>query len=93
MPTSCSCSKTKNTSYQCLGPVNKMLNYIARWDVEGHDSHAMRMHRVKLKDFMWIGAEGMMMTGTNGSQLWDTSFIAQAMVDSGWPRPQRTRLN
>ncbi len=49
----------------------------------GHDSHAMRMHREKLKDFMWIGAEGMMMTGTNGSQLWDTSFIAQAMVDSG----------
>lgn len=73
----------ENTSYQCLGPVNKMLNYIARWDVEGHDSHAMRMHREKLKDFMWIGAEGMMMTGTNGSQLWDTSFIAQAMVDSG----------
>ncbi|KAJ1034980.1 hypothetical protein NDA18_000585 [Ustilago nuda] len=73
----------ENTSYQCLGPVNKMLNYIARWDVQGHDSHAMRMHREKLKDFMWIGVEGMMMTGTNGSQLWDTAFIAQAMVDSG----------
>lgn len=81
----------ENTSYQCLGPVNKMLNYVARWEVEGHDSHAMRMHREKLKDFMWIGPEGMMMTGTNGSQLWDTSFIAQAMVDSGLAAAQENR--
>ena len=32
---------------------------------------------------MWIGAEGMMMCGTNGSQLWDTGFIAQALVETG----------
>lgn len=100
----------ENTSYQCLGPVNKMLNFVSRWVEEGPESEAMKMHREKLKDFMWIGAEGMMMTGTNGSQLWgkcfrsllaclarrpiltpsflllfhpDTSFIAQALVDSG----------
>lgn len=73
----------ENTSYQCLGPVNKMLNYIARWNEEGAESKAMQLHREKLKDFMWMSKEGMMMCGTNGSQLWDTSFIAQSMVDSG----------
>ncbi|PWZ01644.1 putative lanosterol synthase [Testicularia cyperi] len=81
----------ENTGYQCLGPVNKMLNYITRWDVEGHDSHAMKMHREKLKDFAWMGAEGLMMTGTNGSQLWDTSFIAQAMVDSGLAQSEENK--
>lgn len=73
----------ENTGYQCLGPVNKMLNYICRWLEEGHDSDAMALHREKLKDFMWMSGEGMSMCGTNGSQLWDTAFIAQAMVDSG----------
>ena len=77
------CYEDENTGYQGIGPVNKMLNYICRWNEEGHDSPVMAIHREKLKDFLWIGAEGMMMTGTNGSQLWDTSFIAQAMVDSG----------
>ena len=70
----------ENTGHQCLGPVNKMLNYISRWVVEGSDSEAMRLHREKLKDFAWMSGEGLMMTGTNGSQLWDTSFIGQALV-------------
>ncbi|PWN48974.1 putative lanosterol synthase [Violaceomyces palustris] len=73
----------ENTGYQGIGPVNKMLNYICRWNEEPEDGEVMKIHREKLKDFMWMGAEGMMMTGTNGSQLWDTSFIAQALVDSG----------
>jgi lanosterol synthase len=73
----------ENTGYQCLGPVNKMFNYICRWIEEGPDSKAMALHREKLKDFMWMGKDGLMMCGTNGSQLWDTSFIAQSMVDSG----------
>jgi lanosterol synthase len=38
---------------------------------------------VKRQDFMWISHEGMMMCGTNGSQLWDISFITQALVESG----------
>ncbi|PWN87412.1 putative lanosterol synthase [Acaromyces ingoldii] len=77
------CMEDENTGYQCLGPVNKMLNYVCRWVEEGAESKAMALHREKLKDFLWLGPQGMMMCGTNGSQLWDTSFIAQAMVDSG----------
>ncbi|PKI83478.1 Erg7p [Malassezia vespertilionis] len=73
----------ENTGYQCLGPVNKMLNFISRWIVDGPESVAMQRHREKLKDFAWMSGQGMMMTGTNGSQLWDTSFIGQALVDAG----------
>jgi len=32
---------------------------------------------------VWMSKDGMMMTGTNGSQLWDASFIAQALYESG----------
>ncbi|KAH9072141.1 terpene synthase, partial [Lactarius deliciosus] len=46
--------RDENTGYQTLGPVSKMMNLIARY------------HR---RDFMWLASEGMMMCGTNGSQL------------------------
>ncbi|MFX5389405.1 hypothetical protein ABTD11_19515, partial [Acinetobacter baumannii] len=60
-----------------------MLNYVSRWSEEGPDSEAMRLHREKLDDFVWMSNDGAMMTGTNGSQLWDASFIGQALSDSG----------
>lgn len=66
------CEEDDNTSYQDLGPVNKMVNLVCRYLVEGKDSHAYKMHELKRKDFMWIGPQGMRMCGTNGSQLWDT---------------------
>jgi lanosterol synthase len=73
----------ENTGYQTLGPVSKMFNLIARAHAEGPDSFAYKEHAIKRQDFMWIGAEGMMMCGTNGSQLWDTGFITQALVETG----------
>lgn len=73
----------ENTGYQTLGPVSKMFNLISRFHVEGAESFAYREHMLKRKDFMWIGSQGMMMCGTNGSQLWDTAFITQAMVETG----------
>lgn len=72
----------ENTSYQCLGPVNKMLNQVVRYAVEGPDSHAVAQHREKMKDFLWMSGQGMSMCGTNGSQLWDTAFIAQAVTST-----------
>lgn len=73
----------ENTGYQTLGPVSKMMNLIVRALVDGRESEAYKLHMKTRDDFMWIGAEGMMMTGTNGSQLWDVGFITQAMVESG----------
>ncbi|KAJ7224460.1 terpenoid cyclases/protein prenyltransferase alpha-alpha toroid [Mycena pura] len=73
----------ENTGYQTLGPVSKMFNLVARVHREGPESEAYRLHKEKRYDFMWIGAEGMMMCGTNGSQVWDTGFITQALVETG----------
>jgi lanosterol synthase len=85
------CKEDDNTSYQCLGPVNKMLNLVCRAHVEGPGSEAFRRHEIKRLDFMWLGAEGMMMCGTNGSQLWDTSFISQALVETGLANEEDNR--
>ncbi|KAJ2919534.1 hypothetical protein MD484_g877, partial [Candolleomyces efflorescens] len=73
----------ENTSYQDLAPVNKMFNLVARFSRDGIESESWRLHEVKRRDFMWMGAEGMMVCGTNGSQLWDTGFIVQALVETG----------
>ncbi|KAH9479645.1 Lanosterol synthase [Psilocybe cubensis] len=73
----------ENTGYQTLAPISKMFNLIARAHVEGPESTAYKMHAIRRADFMWVGADGMMMTGTNGSQVWDTGFIAQALVETG----------
>ncbi|KAH8832610.1 terpenoid cyclases/protein prenyltransferase alpha-alpha toroid [Flagelloscypha sp. PMI_526] len=61
----------ENTAYQTLGPVSKMFN------------QSYKMHMIKRQDFMWLGPEGLRMTGTNGSQLWDLAFITQALAETG----------
>lgn len=81
----------ENTSYQTLGPVSKMINLVARFHAEGPESDAYKQHEMKRADFMWIGAEGMMMCGTNGSQLWDTVFITQALAETGLAEPEENR--
>ncbi|KAJ7576848.1 terpenoid cyclases/protein prenyltransferase alpha-alpha toroid [Mycena floridula] len=73
----------ENTGYQTIGPVSKMMNLVARAHAEGPESFAYKEHRRKRDDFMWMSGEGMMMTGTNGSQLWDTAFITQALAETG----------
>lgn len=60
-----------------------MMNLLCRFVVDGPDTEAYRQHAIKRADFMWLGAEGIMMCGTNGSQLWDIGFITQALVETG----------
>ena len=81
----------ENTGYQTLGPVSKMMNLVARLHAEGAESAAVRLHDEKRRDFMWVGAEGMMMCGTNGSQLWDIGFVTQALVETGLAREEANR--
>lgn len=73
----------ENTGYQTIGPVSKMFNMVCRWHREGAESDAFRKHCDKVDDFLWMSGEGLMMTGTNGSQLWDAAFISQALVETG----------
>ena len=77
------CMEDENTSYQDLGPVNKMMNLVVRAIVDGPESDAYRLHADKRRDFLWVGANGANMSGTNGVQLWDLAFIVQALVETG----------
>ncbi|KZT53408.1 lanosterol synthase [Calocera cornea HHB12733] len=76
----------ENTAYQDLGPVNKMLNQIVRFVVDGPASTPFLQHVEKTRDFMWMTGRGMLMGGTNGSQLWDIAFVSQALVETGLAR-------
>lgn len=79
-----------NTDYQTLGPVSKMMNLIVRAHVDGRESVAYKRHFERRQDFMWLAREGMMMCGTNGSQLWDIAFISQALVETGLAEEEGT---
>ena len=72
-----------STSYICLGPVNKALNMLIAYIEEGADSEHYRRHVERVDDYLFMGPEGMRMSGYNGSQLWDTSFAVQAICAAG----------
>ncbi|KAI7944087.1 hypothetical protein MJO28_011615 [Puccinia striiformis f. sp. tritici] len=73
----------ENTDFNDLAPVNKMLNLIVCWDRYGPESKEFQKHQLKLKNFLWMNKDGMGVSATNGSQLWDLGFITQALVESG----------
>mmetsp|Transcript_7791 Transcript_7791/g.24012 ORF Transcript_7791/g.24012 Transcript_7791/m.24012 type:complete len:736 (+) Transcript_7791:79-2286(+) len=75
-------SENENTNYICIGPVNKVINMLAIWYAEG-DSPAFRKHCDRVDDYLWLGTDGMKMQGYNGSQLWDTAFTIQAIIETG----------
>ncbi|KAG8058086.1 hypothetical protein GUJ93_ZPchr0002g24799 [Zizania palustris] len=72
----------ENTRYNCIGPVNKVLNMLVCW-IEDPNSEAFKLHLPRVHDYLWVAEDGMKMQGYNGSQLWDTAFTVQAMVSTG----------
>ena len=66
-----------------IGPISKVIQMLARWHREGPFSEGFLMHARRMTDYMWLGADGMRMNGTNGSQLWDTTFVVQAFIEGG----------
>eukprot|EP00698_Gefionella_okellyi_P017984 TRINITY_DN5347_c0_g1_i1.p1 TRINITY_DN5347_c0_g1~~TRINITY_DN5347_c0_g1_i1.p1 ORF type:complete len:730 (+),score=142.18 TRINITY_DN5347_c0_g1_i1:42-2231(+) len=71
-----------STKYIDIGPVNKIMNMLAVWYAEGN-SERFKKHYDRLFDYLWVSDDGMKMQGYNGSQLWDTSFAAQAIYETG----------
>jgi lanosterol synthase len=68
------------------------MNILVSWLADGPSSEEFHRHLDRIPDFMWMSPEGMMMNGTNGSQLWDTAFAVQALTEAGiaeeeWARP------
>ncbi|KAI9311284.1 terpenoid cyclases/protein prenyltransferase alpha-alpha toroid [Dichotomocladium elegans] len=72
----------ENSFFLDIGPVNKVMNWLVVYYHYGKDSREFREHVKRNADFMWMGPEGMMMNGTNGTQLWDCSFIIQALAEA-----------
>lgn len=75
----------ETTGYLTIGPVSKAIQMLARW-VEDPHGEGFRRHVARIDDYLWDGDDGLKMQGYNGSQLWDTAFAAQAMLESGLPR-------
>ncbi|KAL2376740.1 Lanosterol synthase erg7A [Blastomyces dermatitidis] len=74
----------RNTDYAGLGPVNAPMNTICCFIHDGPESYSFHRHLDRLHDYMWMKDEGMLMNGTNGVQVWDTSFIVQAIDVAGF---------
>ncbi|XP_023396782.1 lanosterol synthase isoform X3 [Loxodonta africana] len=65
-----------------IGPISKTVNMLVRWHVDGAASPAFQEHVDRIPDYLWLGLDGMKMQGTNGSQVWDTSFAIQAFLEA-----------
>eukprot|EP01111_Echinosteliopsis_oligospora_P009944 TRINITY_DN3011_c0_g1_i1.p1 TRINITY_DN3011_c0_g1~~TRINITY_DN3011_c0_g1_i1.p1 ORF type:complete len:715 (+),score=199.90 TRINITY_DN3011_c0_g1_i1:34-2178(+) len=71
----------EQTKYIDIGPVNKVMNMLCVFSHEGK-SEAFWKHFDRLSDYLWLAEDGMKMQGYNGSQLWDTTFAVQAILES-----------
>jgi lanosterol synthase len=72
-----------NTDFQDIAPVSKMMQMVCMYHADGPKSESLEKHAARRADVMWVGPDGMRCNGTNGSQLWDLVFIAQALVTTG----------
>ncbi|CAG8617024.1 17101_t:CDS:10, partial [Racocetra persica] len=76
----------ENTDYIDLAAVNKVMHVLCIYYEEGPDSEAFRLAKERLIDYLWhenLSQEGMLMTGTDGTQVWDTAFTVIAVSEAG----------
>lgn len=71
-----------HTRYINIGPVNQAINSICVWHNHGKESTQFQNHVKRWKDYLWIAEDGAKMGGYNGSQLWDTAFAGQALLEA-----------
>lgn len=86
-------AEDKQTNYINIGPVNQVLNSLCVWHKHGKNSIEFQKHIDRWKDYLWVAEDGIKMNGYNGSQLWDTIFTTQALLESGLENefPELTR--
>lgn len=73
-----------HTNYINIGPVNQAINSICAWDIFGKDSVSFKQHINRWGDYLWVAEDGVKMNGYNGSQLWDTAFAGQALMEANF---------
>ena len=78
-----------NTDCIGIGPVSKAVNLLVRFYSDGIGSDVFKTHCERVNDYLWffysnlrISHDGMKLQGTNGSQVWDTEFAIQALLES-----------
>lgn len=79
-------AEDQQTNFIDIGPVNKALNMLCVFynaDGNVHDPR-FQQHVLRVDDYLWVAEDGMKMQGYNGSQCWDTSFAAQAIIEGGF---------
>nr|AYE89270.1 triterpene cyclase [Siraitia grosvenorii] len=67
-----------NSRYITIGCVEKPLFLVACW-AEDPCGEAYKMHLARVKDYLWMGEDGMKMQ-TFGSQSWDVAHAIQAIL-------------
>ncbi|CAG8527022.1 17041_t:CDS:2, partial [Racocetra fulgida] len=63
---------------------------------EGPDSEAFKLAKERLIDYMWYenhSPEGMMMSGTNGTQVWDTALAVLAVIEADDPSNHQSMIH
>ncbi|PVU94744.1 hypothetical protein BB561_002291 [Smittium simulii] len=73
----------ENTKYLCIAPVNFSINKMVMYYEHGPQSKWFQGMVERDSDALWLCAQGLAGTGTNGSQLWDTAFMVQAAAETG----------
>jgi lanosterol synthase len=81
----------ENTDYSDLAPVSGPMNAVVVYVRDGKDSETLQRHRERFHEYLFMTPEGLLASGTNGVQCWDTSFALQAIVDAGLHTDKRWR--
>ncbi|VVA95756.1 unnamed protein product [Arabis nemorensis] len=68
------------TRYITGGAIPKPFHMLACW-VEDSESDYYKKHIARVPGFIWIGEDGLKIQ-TFGSQIWDTAFLMQVMLDA-----------
>jgi len=76
-------AEDEHTNFIDIGPVNKFINMLSIWFAKGRESQQFRNHLNRVNDYLWLSEDGMKVQGYNGSQLWDTAFSIQAILETG----------
>ncbi|XVF74829.1 hypothetical protein PTKIN_Ptkin13bG0142300 [Pterospermum kingtungense] len=70
----------ESSHYIIIGCVEKPLCMLACW-VEDPNGIYFKKHLSRVADYIWVGEDGIKMQSF-GSQVWDASFLLQAMLAS-----------
>jgi lanosterol synthase len=72
-----------NTSNLSIAPVSSAFNSIVLYLEEGKDSEGFQKSMDRMQECLFLGAQGLTVMGTNGSQVWDASFAIQYFYMAG----------